>query len=88
MEVTFIAVKFVTFGLILMGDLDLMAVLNVIYSRVYRRSSQGVVSWTYDLVLALGQRFNFHSLHSFCYNPLEQGIDCTLPSILGCVLKE
>ena len=30
----------------------------------------GVVSWTCDPVLALGQRYNSHSLRLFCCNPL------------------
>ena len=33
--------------------------------------SQGVVSWTCDPVLALGQRFYSHSQRLFCCNPLE-----------------
>ena len=33
--------------------------------------SRGVLSWTCDLVLALGQRFNSHSWRLFCFNPLE-----------------
>ena len=35
-----------------------------------RRSGLGVVSWTCDPVLALGQRFDSHSRRSFCCNPL------------------
>ena len=43
--------------------------------------SQGVVSWTCDPVLSLGQRF--HSCRLFCCNSLGQGINCTLLSLLG-----
>ena len=35
-----------------------------------RRSGLGVVSWTCDPVLALGQRFDSHFRRSFCCNPL------------------
>ena len=51
-----------------------------------RRSGLGVVSWTCDPVLALGQRFD--SRRSFCCNPLGLGIYCTLPSLLGWDLKQ
>ena len=36
----------------------------------HRRGSLGVVSWTCDPVLALGQRFNSHSKRLLCCNPL------------------
>ena len=45
----------------------LMAQL-VVY--LVRRSGLGVVSWTCDPVLALGQRFDSHSRLSFCCNHL------------------
>ena len=38
--------------------------------KLHRRGSRGIESWTCDLVLALGQRFDSHSRHLFCYNPL------------------
>ena len=45
---------------------------NCPYLKFYwvRRSGAGVVSWTCDPVLALGQRFDSHSRRSFCCNPL------------------
>ena len=46
--------------------------------RSVRYSSLGVVSCTCDPVLALGQRFDFHSRRLFCYNHLGLGINCTL----------
>ena len=36
----------------------------------YRYSSRGVVSWTCDPVLALGQRLDSYSRPLFCCNPL------------------
>ena len=50
--------------------------------KIVRRGSRGVVSWTCDPVLALGHRFDSNSCCSFCCNTLEQGINCTLPSLL------
>ena len=38
--------------------------------KLVRRSGLGVVSWTCDPVLALGQRFDSHSRRLFCCNPL------------------
>ena len=51
------------------------AVLGKIFIIIFRLSSQaryslGVVSWTYDSVLALEQRFGSHSRRLFCCNPL------------------
>ena len=53
-----------------------------------RHDSRGVAKWTCVSVLALGQRFDSHSRRLLCRNPLGQGINCTLSSILGWDLKQ
>ena len=53
-----------------------------------RRGSQGVVSWTCDPVLTLGQRFDSHSRRSFCCNQPGKRINYILPSIFGWDLKQ
>ena len=60
--------------------------LNWIHSLLtVRRGSRGVVSWTCDPVLALGQTFDSHSWHLFCCNPFGFGINCTLNSFLTAI---
>ena len=62
----FMFLQFGNFWLLLkMSGLNLAHILRY---RTVRRSGLGVVNWTCDAVLELGQRFDFHSQCSFYCN--------------------
>ena len=52
--------------------------INIVQFSIFNfqsvKSGRGVVSCTCDPVLALGQRFDSHSRHFFCCNPLSKGL--------------
>ena len=59
-----------------------------LYRPNVRQGSLGVVSFTCDPVLALGQRFYSQALRILCCNPLGKAINWTLHSLLGWDLKQ
>ena len=65
---------FSPFEMLSVRDWKLKLILIPVVMCDVRRSCQGVVSWTCDLVLALGQRFDSHSRRSFCCNPCVRNL--------------